>query len=112
VRHRDEAKVKGASPATPDIGDCEGAAQNGELAWIRASEVGQYVYCRRAWWLHRVQGCQSSHASLLDAGQEFHSRHGWYVATARRYQHVGYVLLGIGCLVGIGVLWLVLGPGW
>lgn len=91
------------------MGDTAGPVHAG---WIQASEIAQYVYCRRAWWLHRVRGYSSNNPRALDEGREFHARHGRAVATALQWQRVGYVLLGIGGLVGIGVLWLVLGSGW
>ena len=81
-------------------------------AVIGAGEIAQYVFCRRAWWLRRVGGCQVADAGVLDDGLGFHARHGRRVATAQHWQRVGYVLLGIGVLIGIWMLWLTSGTGW
>jgi hypothetical protein len=96
----------------PDAARPASSGSEAEPALLRASEVAQYTYCRRAWWLHRVRGCQPRNSRVLDEGREFHARHGRSVAAALRRQRVGYVLLGIGGLVGVGVLWLAFGSGW
>ena len=41
---------------------------------IRASELGEYVYCARAWWLRRVQGVPSQNVAALHSGQRAHDR--------------------------------------
>jgi CRISPR/Cas system-associated exonuclease Cas4 (RecB family) len=38
---------------------------------IRASEIGEYLYCKRAWWL-RTQGMESENRKALDAGTAEH----------------------------------------
>jgi hypothetical protein len=45
---------------------------------IRASEIGAYAYCRKAWW-HRLQGVQSENQTEMDAGTAYHAgtRAGW-----------------------------------
>jgi len=43
---------------------------------IRASEIGEYVFCHRAWWLHYVQGRASANAPELAAGAAAHAGHG------------------------------------
>ena len=43
--------------------------------WIKASEIGEYLYCQRAWW-YRMQGAQSANARALEAGTLAHVRHG------------------------------------
>jgi hypothetical protein len=43
---------------------------------IRASEVSEYLYCRRAWWLHQVRGYTSSQGQRLAEGTSAHSGHG------------------------------------
>lgn len=43
---------------------------------IRASEVGQYVYCARAWWLARALGYRSANLSALATGLDSHRAHG------------------------------------
>ncbi len=43
---------------------------------VRASEIGEYVYCRRAWWLHHVQGHASANVQELAAGTTAHAGHG------------------------------------
>lgn len=41
---------------------------------VRASEIGAFIYCQRAWWYQR-QGYEPINRSELAAGSEFHSAH-------------------------------------
>ncbi len=50
---------------------------------LSASEVGQYAYCARAWWLGSVEGNQPIDFGALEGGVRAHERHGWQVALAR-----------------------------
>jgi CRISPR/Cas system-associated exonuclease Cas4 (RecB family) len=59
---------------------------------IRASEIGSYLYCRRAWW-YRKQGVESENQAELASGTELHLRHGRKVIAASLLQIAGYVLL-------------------
>jgi CRISPR/Cas system-associated exonuclease Cas4 (RecB family) len=78
---------------------------------IRASEISQYVFCRRAWWLGAVKGYRPINQAALAAGEEYHARHGHMVAVSLRWRRAGYVLLGLGVLLGIGltVYWVGVG---
>jgi CRISPR/Cas system-associated exonuclease Cas4 (RecB family) len=42
---------------------------------IRASEVGEYVYCARAWWLRRVAGQEPAGHQRRSTGIALHNRH-------------------------------------
>ena len=42
---------------------------------IRASDIGAYLYCRRAWW-YRQQGYASENHAAIDQGTRFHHSHG------------------------------------
>ena len=42
---------------------------------IRASEVGSYLFCARAWW-YRKEGVESSNQAEMNAGTELHRQHG------------------------------------
>ena len=46
------------------------------LPVIRASEVAEFTYCARAWWLRRVQGCQPAGRERRERGVVLHTRHG------------------------------------
>jgi hypothetical protein len=78
---------------------------------IRASEIGQFVFCQRAWWLGAVQGYRPVNDAVLAAGTQAHARHGRSVAASQRWQQVGYVLLILGVLLGAVALCYLLGGG-
>jgi CRISPR/Cas system-associated exonuclease Cas4 (RecB family) len=59
---------------------------------IRSSDIGNYLYCRRAWW-YRKQGVPSDHQAELAAGTELHKRHGRQVLAAGLTKTLGMVLL-------------------
>ena len=59
---------------------------------IRASEIGTYLYCRRAWW-YRKQGVESENQAQMATGTELHRQHGRKVIAAGFLQAAGYVLL-------------------
>lgn len=52
------------------------------LAPIRASEVGEYVFCARAWWLRRVLGLEPAGHDRRELGVGLHRRHGRTVAAS------------------------------
>jgi len=68
---------------------------------IRASEIGQYVYCAHAWWLGSVQGLSSSHQLEMAGGEAAHRRHGREVRTALGLSRLAYVVLLLAAVVGI-----------
>ena len=84
---------------------------NPPVPTIRASEIGQYVFCPRAWWLGNVKGYQPVNEAALSAGTQAHLRHGRSVAASQRWQWVGYVLLVVGGLLLALVLCGMLGAG-
>ena len=74
---------------------------------IRASEVGQYLYCPHAWWLGCIEGRPSAHWREMAAGKAAHARHGRRVRSALWANRLAYLLLTLAVLVG--VLWV---SGW
>ncbi|HEU5016326.1 MAG TPA: hypothetical protein VFT66_27640 [Roseiflexaceae bacterium] len=63
------------------------------LPVIRASEIGEYVYCARAWWLHRVLELEPEGRERRERGTVLHQRHGRAVAGSRALLMVAFVLL-------------------
>ena len=62
------------------------------MSVIRSSDIGNYLYCRRAWW-YRKQGLESENRAELAAGTELHHRHGRRVLASTLNRTVGLVLL-------------------
>ena len=60
---------------------------------IRASEIAEYVYCRRAWWLSRVAGYAAENAELLQEGAAFHRDHGSRLRRVVIARRVAYLLV-------------------
>jgi CRISPR/Cas system-associated exonuclease Cas4 (RecB family) len=59
---------------------------------IRASEIGSYLYCARAWWYQR-QGLESSNQAEMAAGTEIHRTHGRTVIASGFIRTLGLLAL-------------------
>lgn len=59
---------------------------------LSASQVGQYAYCARAWWLAIVEKREPENPAVLDAGIRMHERHAWQVSLARAVARLALVL--------------------
>jgi CRISPR/Cas system-associated exonuclease Cas4 (RecB family) len=59
---------------------------------IRSSDIGNYLYCHRAWW-YRRQGLESENQSELASGTELHRVHGRKVLAAGLTRTLGFLLL-------------------
>jgi hypothetical protein len=74
---------------------------------INASEVGEFVYCAKAWHLKRCgEVPQGPH---LDEGIVFHEKHETTVSQAARLQRVGEKLsfIGLLLLIVLALIWFV-----
>jgi len=65
---------------------------------VSASQVGQYAYCARAWWLAIIEKREPVSPALLDAGTRTHERHGWEVSLARGTSSLALALSVIAAL--------------
>ena len=67
---------------------------------IRASELGEYNYCSRAWWYKHVAKLAPGGevSGRLEAGSEAHRSHGRAIALSARLRLMGAALLIIGLL--------------
>lgn len=59
---------------------------------IRASEIGEYLFCRRAWWLRHVQGYTSANVRELSEGTVAHAAHGRTVWAASAFRWLALLL--------------------
>jgi hypothetical protein len=68
---------------------------------IRASEVGRYAFCARAWWLGSVRGIPSAHAEEMKTGEAAHRRHGRRVRASVTLARLAYLLLALATLAAV-----------
>lgn len=68
------------------------------MAVIRSSDIGSYLYCRRAWW-YRKQGIESENKTELAAGTELHQHHGRQVLASSLNRTLGFILLAIAIVI-------------
>ena len=76
---------------------------------IRASEIAQYAYCARAWWLSRVKGYRSANVAAMRRGTVQHRTHGRAVESYHLLRRLAVALI---VLAGVFlVIWLLLSLG-
>jgi CRISPR/Cas system-associated exonuclease Cas4 (RecB family) len=59
---------------------------------IRASEVGSYLFCARAWW-YRQKGIEPTNQAEMTAGTELHRQHGRTVIASGITRTLALILL-------------------
>lgn len=62
------------------------------MSVIRSSDIGNYLYCRRAWW-YRKQGIESDNRTELATGTRIHQKHGRQVLASTLTRTTGLILL-------------------
>ena len=71
---------------------------------IRASEIGQYKYCARAWWLGSVMNVQSANVREMAQGEAMHKQHGqtvWWAGALRVLAVLLVVAAVLALVVGL-----------
>ena len=68
---------------------------------VRASEIGEYIYCHRAWWLHQIQGLESANRAEMQAGVTRHQQHGRAVQRAAGMQQAAIIFAGMAFLIAL-----------
>ncbi|MCL5997356.1 MAG: hypothetical protein M1546_15055 [Chloroflexi bacterium] len=79
-----------------------GGTRQGRI--IRASEIGQYTFCARAWWLSQIRGVPSTNTHALAQGEAVHQRHGRAVWTAGALRIVAFVFLIVAVVIVIAAV--------
>jgi CRISPR/Cas system-associated exonuclease Cas4 (RecB family) len=69
---------------------------------IRASEIGQYAYCARAWWLGSVAGMPATNANELWRGRTIHRWHGRAVWLSRALLVAAAALAALALVIALG----------
>ncbi len=59
---------------------------------VRASEIGTYLYCRRALW-YQLQGVENQNQGEMASGSELHERHSRAVAVSGCLRWAAYAAL-------------------
>ncbi|MGL4651021.1 MAG: hypothetical protein ACRC1H_16550 [Caldilineaceae bacterium] len=75
---------------------------------MRASDLASWAYCRRAWWLARVQGIAPGDAAPLEAGTAFHAAHGRSLLRARLFSLLGFALLAMALIGALALLYMLI----
>jgi CRISPR/Cas system-associated exonuclease Cas4 (RecB family) len=65
---------------------------------IRASEIGTYLFCQRAWWYMKT-GAPAENLAEMAAGNELHFRHGRKALELSCLRWLAYILLLMALVV-------------
>lgn len=78
--------------------ELENLCYTSPVAVIRSSDIGNYLYCRRAWW-YKKQGVESENQAEMAMGTEIHRQHGRKVLTSTLARTVGLILLMLALIL-------------
>lgn len=88
-------------------GQAECNIEHMSYKWIRASELAEYAYCNRAWWLKQARGWQPGNQDQMQAGTRYHGQHGSRVRQVSLMRGLAYIMLF--CVVAYVVFQLLVG---
>jgi hypothetical protein len=71
---------------------------------IRASEIGTYQYCHRAYW-YQMQGYEPDNKADMTGGSELHERHGRMVFASNCLQVIAYACLLLAIITA--TIWVI-----
>lgn len=69
--------------------------------WTNASELGEYLYCRRAWWYKNVRSLKSDNVQRMYSGSKFHASHSRRVRRLPWLRGIAYVLIFFALLISV-----------
>ena len=76
-----------------------------DRSYVRASDIGAWSFCNRAWWLARVRNAPHERPQQLEWGDQSHADHGRLMSRAQRLRRIGITLLAGGLiLLGFALL--------
>lgn len=75
--------------------------------YITASEIGDFVYCKRGWWL-RLNKMLPNSSPVMDAGTKAHETLASELENNQRNITIALSLIGIGIVLVILVILIVL----
>ena len=92
--------------------DTRGAAE-AEGPVINASELAEFTFCRKSWWLRRVCGLPPANRDALEAGARSHLAHNQATRGAAAQDYLAKLLLGAGIVaLFLGLALSLLATGW
>ncbi len=82
-----------------------------ERSLVRASDIGAWAFCRRAWYLAHVRHVAHARPEVLTRGTAAHNQHGQQVRRAGTMQRIGLWLV-IASVIWVGLLIVATFMGW
>jgi CRISPR/Cas system-associated exonuclease Cas4 (RecB family) len=77
----------------------------GRKDYVRASALGEYAFCARAWWLRREGVRPTRGGEARAAGTRWHESHGRSVARAKRLRVVSAVCVCLALALSLFLLY-------
>jgi hypothetical protein len=77
---------------------------------VRASDIGLWAQCHRAWWLAKVKNAPHRNPALLATGVTAHADHGAQVQRAAALRRWGTLLVAVALILAglLLIMWLLL----
>lgn len=69
------------------------------LPLIRASELNQYSFCHRSWWLGTIKQIPANNQAVLAHGIQTHRHHSYQVRAALRWRQASVFLFAGGVIL-------------
>lgn len=70
--------------------------------YVRASDIGAFLYCQRSWWLMRIIGLEPDALLRRQRGIQAHTHHAWLVWLMQLLRTISIALLIGASIVAIG----------